>query len=62
MTADDDRSGNLAEVHRPITPWRREAELELERARLAFQGARTHFARRKALRRLEEAKARLDRC
>ena len=47
---------NLGEVYRPVAPWRREAELELDRARLAFQAARTPFARRKALRRLEAAK------
>ena len=48
---------NLGEFYRPVAPAAREAELELDRARLAFQAARTPFARRKALRRLERAKA-----
>lgn len=53
-------AGNLGELFRPVTPAAREAELELERARMAFLGARTPFARRKALRRLERAKARVE--
>jgi hypothetical protein len=53
---------NLGEVFRPVAPAVREAELELERARQAFLAARTPFARRKALRRLERAKARVEAC
>lgn len=38
-------------------PVKRDADLELDRARLAFMSARTPFARRKALLRLERAKS-----
>ena len=51
---------NLGEFYRPGAPAVRDAEIEFERARLAFQSARTPFARRKALRRLERAKARVE--
>jgi hypothetical protein len=47
---------NLGEVFRPVSPVLREAELALDRARLAFISARTPLARRKALRRLQDAK------
>lgn len=47
---------NLGEILRPVSPTLREAENALERARLAFVSARTPFARRKALRRLQDAK------
>lgn len=52
--------GNLGEFFRPVSPAAREAKLELERARDAFLAARTPFARRKALRRLERAKAQVE--
>ena len=51
---------NLGDVYLPLAPWRREAELALDRARRAFLAARTPFARRKALRRLEAAKRALE--
>lgn len=47
---------NLGDLLRPVSPVQRDAELELDRARLAFISARTPFARRKALRRLQAAK------
>lgn len=46
----------MSERSEPKPPTRREVELELDRARLAFLAARTPYARRKALRRLEAAK------
>lgn len=58
--SDDQLQEPVADLLRQVYPKRIEfrPDVELERAKIAFLAARTPFARRKALRKLEELRAR----